>query len=209
MTVLGAFATRSLSLGAHAGEPMYHDGVRVADHVWETYIRRTALGDQSALAALFKETSPLVFATALRIVGFRADAEEVTADVYARIWRAAAGYDWRRGSVASWLRAITRRLAFDHLRSSALRTRYEQELSVDCRGVADIERDLIRGQTRETLHTALRALPSEQRHAILLAYFSGLTVPQVAQHTGEPVGTIKTRIRLGLIKLRRLLAAGV
>ena len=208
MTVLGAFATRSLSLEARAGEAIHDDGLGVADRAWGTYIRQSALGDQSGLAALFKETSPLVFAAALRIVGFRADADEVTADVYARVWKVAHSYDARRGSAASWLRAITRRLAFDHLRSSALKTRYEKELSGDFRGIADIEGDLIGGQTRESVFAALRALPGEQGEAIRLAYFSGLTVPQIAHQTGEPAGTIKTRIRLGLIKLRRLLAAG-
>lgn len=213
MTTLGNFASRALSL-AHAGgfyqdepdsgSPFYREGI------WTGYVQRVANGDHAALTALFNETSPLVFATALRVVGFRADAEEITADVYARLWRIARCYDSHRGGVVGWLRTITRNLSFDFLRSQAMRGRHEVALSFEpCEygGRLDVDAQLIAGQANTRMRTALEALPFEQRQAIELAYFVGLTFPEIAEEVGRPVGTIKTRIRLGLQKLRCILAA--
>jgi RNA polymerase sigma-70 factor (ECF subfamily) len=207
-------ATRALSLGSggiafnqsYAGQPVQFRSAAGRESMWGAYVRQVAHGDHSGLTALFRETSPLVFATAVRILSFRPDAEEITADVYAKIWRVARSYDEQRGSVASWLRTITRSLAFDRLRASALRTRCEVALSLNYCSATDLEGDLIAGQARERVVAALQALPYEQSRAIELAYFSGLTCPEIAKRIGEPVGTVKTRIRLGLIKLRRLLA---
>ena len=207
MTTLGSYAARTLANLA--------DGIPVAaplpatgrESIWQAYLSRVARGDERSLTALLNETSPLVFATAIRIVGFAADAEEVTADVYARVWTIAANYNQERGTVSGWLRAIARSLSFDRLRASALKVRREVALRSDFCGTGDMEDDLIAGQAREVVLRALGGLPPVQRQAIEMAYLYGLTAPEIASTTGEPLGTIKTRIRLGLIKLRRLLAS--
>lgn len=203
MTSLGAFAARSLALPF---APLDFDGEARRDDVWKAYILQAASGDYSGLAALFRETSPLVFAAALRIMGFRADAEEVTADVYVRVWKTAGNYDTGRASAAGWLRMLARSLAIDRLRSKAARTRHETELGSNHLDKADIETDLISNQTHSSILGALQALPFEQRRSVEMAYLSGLSISEIADQTGSPVGTVKTRIRLGLIKLRRLLA---
>jgi RNA polymerase sigma factor (sigma-70 family) len=213
MTTLGNFATRALSLApsgdSYRGEPN-RDPALDRESIWSGYVQRVANGDHAGLTALFNETSPLVFATALRVVGFRADAEEITADVYARLWRIARSYDCHRGGVVGWLRTIARNLSFDFLRSRALRARHEVALSsqpCEYGGRLDLEGQLIAGQANTRVRTALEALPFEQRQAIELAYFVGLTSPEIAGEVGRPVGTVKTRIRLGLQKLRCILAA--
>lgn len=213
MAVLGNFASRALSFpcssGRYRGVP---DSGRMPDRecIWSAYIQRVAKGDHSALTDLFNETSPLVFATALRVVGFRADAEEITADVYARLWRIARSYDSGRGGVVGWLRTIARNLSFDLLRSRAMRVRHEVALSLESCEYGDrldLERQLIAGQANKRVRMALEALPSEQRQAIELAYFAGLKYAEIAEEVGRPIGTVKTRIRLGLQKLRLILAA--
>src|SRR5262249_16437174 len=144
------------------------------------YVDQVARGLHSALTALYRETSPLVFATALRIVGYRADAEEITADVYARVWKTARNFDGRRGRVTSWLRAIARGLAFDKLRSSAVRARCEVGLSANHSSAIDLEQDLIDIQVWERVLAAISALPPEQRRVVELTYLAGLTCPQIA-----------------------------
>lgn len=214
MTSLGSFAAAALRFSFLGGSSGQNDGGPCADPirgeraiVWEEYVRRIAHEDHAALAALFEETSPLVFATALRVLGFRADAEEVTADVYARIWTTAASYDARRGSVDAWLVSIARSRAIDRLRSRSIRDRSEIALSVECSSTVDPESSAAASQTKMHLRQALHAIPFEQRRAIELAYFSGLTMTEIAEQLGHPIGSVKTRIRMGLMKLRRLLAA--
>jgi RNA polymerase sigma-70 factor (ECF subfamily) len=150
---------------------------------------------------------PAKSSKALRILSFRADAEEVTADVYTRIWRTAASYDARRGSVDAWLVSIARSRAIDRLRSRATRDRSEIALSVECSSSVNPESSAAASQTKSHLLQALHAIPFEQRRAIELAYFSGLTMTEIAEQLGRPIGSVKTRIRMGLMKLRRLLAA--
>lgn len=209
MTTLGNFASRALSLAPAAGslqdEPS-HELRSYREHIWSGYVQRISNGDHAALTSLFNETSPLVFATALRVLGFRADAEEITGDVYARLWRIAHCYDCHRGSVVGWLRTIARNLSFDRLRSQAMRSRREVALSSEYASGFDLETQLIAGQANTRIRAALEALPFEQRRAIELAYFAGLTAAEVAAEVGRPIGTVKTRIRLALQKLRRILA---
>jgi len=213
MTSLGSFAAAALRLALLGDSSAENNGVHAApargerELVWKEYVRRIAQEDHSALAALLDETSPLVFATALRVLSFRADAEEVTADVYHRIWRTAESYDPQRGAVDAWLVSIARSRAIDRLRSRATRHRSETALSIECSSSADPESSAAASQTRSHLLQALHALPAQQRHAIELAYFSGLTMTEIAEQLGHPIGSVKTRIRMGLMKLRRLLAA--
>jgi RNA polymerase sigma factor (sigma-70 family) len=212
MTTLGNFASRALSLtntGISLKDQPGHGRLGDREEIWRDYVFRIAQGDHAALTALFNETSPLVFATAMRIVAFRADAEEITGDVYAKLWRIARCYESHRGSVVGWLRTISRNLSFDHLRSRATRARHEVALSSECGSHLDLESHLITGQADTRILAALEALPFAQRQAIELVYYAGLTSLEIAEELKCPVGTVKTRLRLALQKLRRILAATV
>lgn len=200
MTSLANFAASALRIA------IAHSAGMESEIVWEEYVRRVVLRDELALEALFQETRALVFATALRIVSFQVDAEEVTADVYARVWMTAGAFDARRGSVRAWLISMARSGAIDRLRARAVRSRSEAGLLSHCGG-EDPEAKLDAFETRQRLVQALRALPCEQRVAIEMFYFSELSIADIAAQLGNPVGTVKTRIRIGRMKLRRLLAA--
>lgn len=166
---------------------------------------------EQALGAIYDRYGRLVYAVALRITGDRQTAEEVVQDVFQNIWNSAAGFQSNVGSLSSWLMGITRHRAIDATRSRRERARNrEQELTpeVDSGAAGRVEGpedEVARRLLREQVRSALGALPSTQRHAIELAYFGGLTRNEIAERLGEPVGTIKTRLRLGLLKLRDLL----
>ncbi|MBI1786729.1 MAG: sigma-70 family RNA polymerase sigma factor [Acidobacteria bacterium] len=171
-------------------------------------VQRAASGDQSGLAALYDQSSPLVFAIAVRILMDRADAEEVTVDVYSQVWRHAGSFDRRRGSVVSWLMMLARSRALDRLRTRASRARREGPGLAGVRMVSpenNPEEAAVVDQTRQRMAVALAALAPEQREVIELAYYSGYSHSQMAERLGQPVGTVKTRIRLGMMKLRAAL----
>lgn len=164
---------------------------------------------EPALGSIYDRYGRLVYAVALRITGDRQTAEEVVQDVFQNIWQSAAGFQAGVGSFSSWLLGITRHRAIDATRSRRERARSrEQELTVDvASGFGDegpedeVARRLLRSQVR----AALSELPVNQRQAIELAYYAGLTRVEIAETLGEPIGTVKTRLRLGLLKLRDLL----
>lgn len=193
-----------LPAGLSAAPPL----VRPWAAAWNCYIERAAVGDEEALARLYDESSGLVYATALRILRDVADAEEVTLDVYTQIWRTASQFDPRRGSAGTWLIMLARSRALDRMRSMAARKQREAMLEdfgeFRCPAELPDEATVVR-QQRERIHTALAALSPEQREAIELAFFSGLSHSELAGRLGQPLGTVKTRIRLGMIKLRQLL----
>jgi RNA polymerase sigma-70 factor (ECF subfamily) len=164
-----------------------------------------AQGDQEALAALYDETSPLLFSLSLRILRRREDAEEAVLDAYSRAWRLAGRFDSSRASVLTWLVMITRSVSIDRLRAAASRESRNEPLD----GPQDPpdpgeapEMAAVFGQQRERVRTALSRLPAEQREAIELAFFEGLSHSEMAERTGLPLGTVKTRVRLGLGRLR-------
>jgi RNA polymerase sigma-70 factor (ECF subfamily) len=175
------------------------------------HIRNAAGGDGAALAALYDRHARSVYSLALRVVTDEADAEEVVQEVFDQAWRQASRYDPGRGSVAAWLMTMARTRAIDRLRARQARPdRAGQEAddywrvlpaaAVDPAATLDIERDVTR------LRQALQRLPLIQRIAIELAYFEGLTQRQIAERLEEPLGTVKTRIRLALLKLRDALS---
>lgn len=175
--------------------------------VWSEYLRRVVQHDEFALEALLEETHALVFAAALRVIGFQVDAEEVAADVYARVWKTADAYDSRRGGVGTWLVGMARSIAIDRLRTRAVRNRSEAALLFQCACSDNPEAQADASETKCRLRQALQTLPFEQQRAIELFYFSELPIADIAAQLGQPIGTIKTRLRLGLLKLRRILAA--
>jgi len=160
-----------------------------------------------ALAALYDDTSRFLYGLALQILRDRADAEEVILDVYQHVWNHSRLYDETRGSVWNWLAVVTRNRAIDRLRQS--NNRRAREAPMECgpeRGVAP--EDLILQEERQLVRRAMDTLRPDQREAIELAFFGGLTHVEVAERLGAPLGTIKTRIRAGLRRLREALEPG-
>jgi RNA polymerase sigma-70 factor, ECF subfamily len=186
-----------------------HPRARMADRdaLWNSYVQRAAAGDQNAFATLYDETSNLVYSVALRILGNEADAEEVALDVYTQVWRTAAKFSNERGSVNAWLIMLARSRAIDRFRS---RSRSRAEEPVDALmelagGGPNPEQVSVLTENGDRIRAALRMISPEQRQAIELAFFSGYTQSELAEHLGQPLGTVKTRIRLGMMKLKEQL----
>lgn len=177
---------------------------RERESLWREWLRQASEGDREAFAALYDASSGLVYALVLRILGNPADAEEVTLDVYVQAWRQAARFDGARGGVAAWLATIGRSRALDRYRAHGARQRREagpmEEESVS--EAPSPERLTSLGEERRVVAAALRALPAEQRLVIELAYFEGLSQTEMAERLGLPLGTVKTRVRLGMMALR-------
>ena len=174
---------------------------------WVAVVRAVASGDQSALRELYGRTRSLVFTVIFRIVQNREAAEEVTLDVFHEVWHRARTYDERGGTVIGWImnqarsRAIDR-VRFDHRKKRMPRPEHGNEPRIAGSAEEAIDADL-RGRV---VRDALSGLTAEERQAIELAYFAGRTYAEVAGQLDEPPGTIKTRIRSGLLKLRHRLA---
>ncbi len=170
-------------------------------------IDRAAAGDQLAVSELYDATSRMVYGLVLRILGDEGAAEEVLLDVYMQVWRQAASYDARRGAPLAWLATIARSRAIDRLRAGRQewqRARSLETVSQQSTG-ENLEEATYVGELREVVRGALVTLSDEQREALELAYYGGLSHSEIAERLGQPLGTIKTRIRLGMMKLRALL----
>jgi RNA polymerase sigma-70 factor (ECF subfamily) len=195
-------ATAIMSAGANPAP------LRPADGEWRTLIERAARGEQEALARLYDQTSRLVYGVALRILGRPEDAEEVTLDVYSQVWRSAKDYSSQRGTPLAWLIMIARSRALDRVRSRDNRQSRETGLDEVAEVKADsesAEQATWMGQVRARVRRAMGLLPPEQRSAIELAFFGGLSHAELAVRLGEPLGTVKTRIRLGMMRIRQAL----
>jgi len=171
-------------------------------------LARVARGDQLAFAELYDRHARLIFSLALRILQERADAEDVVQEVFAQVWAQAARYDASRGAVAAWMLMLTRSRAIDRLRARRARPEAAAESEtaeqvVDESATQDLE--LLSAEQVARLQRALKELPEAQRTALELAYYEGLTHAEVAQRLAEPLGTVKTRIRQAVIKLRESL----
>ena len=181
----------------------------VHDQQWAQLIALTAQGDQAALATLYDRTSPLVFGLVLKILNNREEAEEVTLDVYTQVWRQAHTYDQARGAPGAWLMTLARTRAIDRFRATAVEHRRIESLDAVALLASDgdtPEQDVEGQERRRYVRQALAILSEEQRQAIALAYFYGLSQSEIAEKLQLPLGTVKTRIRLGMIKLREALA---
>ena len=173
-------------------------------------IHQIANRKPEAMAELYDRHSRLVFSVALAMVGERTVAEEVTLDVFVHVWRGAGTYDPTRAKVGTWLIAITRHHAIDILRWQSSRAESHSiawdEISLP-NGTShrDLEEGVDIALERQRILNAMAGLPLDQRQALGLAYFKGYTHVQVAEILKQPLGTVKTRIRLGMQKLREIL----
>ena len=168
-------------------------------------IRSVAAGNRDAFARLYDAVSPTVYGVALRILRDPAEAEEAALDAFLQIWKQASRFDDRRGSAISWILVLVRSRAIDRLRSRRSVREMERPMAPEHEpggGAEDAIHDTWAGEQRAILRRALAELPDSQRRALELAYFEGLTHVELAERLGEPIGTVKTRIRLGLMKLR-------
>lgn len=171
-----------------------------------------ARGEERAATALYDRHGAVMYGLSLRMVGEPADAEEVVLDAFAQAWREAARYDTSRGSVLGWLTTIVRTRALDAIRARGRRAKMVETATVVLdapaamsEGPAAPDRAVEERERARAVGSALRSLPDAQRRAIELAFFEGLTHQEVAERLAEPLGTVKTRIRLGMLKLRDML----
>jgi RNA polymerase sigma factor (sigma-70 family) len=206
MTSLAGFVAAALRLSFAKPAGFTPEAKGGQDVVWAELVRRIAGGDASALAALMDETKPVVFARALRILSLWADADEITMDVYARVWSSAASYEPQRAGVLAWMLNIARNCAIDRLRSRASQQRSHESLCFQCSSATDFEGFASSSEAKRDVQRALQALLFEQRQAIELTYFGGYSMTEAASRLACPLGTVKSRIRSGLIALRRLMA---
>ena len=172
-------------------------------------VHKIADGDADALAMLYDQHIRSVFSLAIRIVEDQGDAEDVVQEVFSQAWAQAARYDAGRGSVVGWLLMITRSRAIDRRRSQGARPDGPSSPDATALPLPDPARaqdfQLQSDEEAARLRAALGRLPFLQRMAIELAYYEGLTQAQIAERLEQPLGTIKTRIRTGLLKLREAL----
>jgi RNA polymerase sigma-70 factor (ECF subfamily) len=173
----------------------------------ESLIQRIAVRDEVAMAELYDRTSSLVFGMARRMVRDEQAAEEVAHEVFLQVWKRACSFDPARGRASTWLLLLARSRSLDRMRATRAR-RDEEPLETAAAVAADTPGpDVEWAQTRrrQKISEALAQLSPPQRQAIAWAYYNGLSYSEVAASLGEPVGTIKTRIRLGMMRLRELL----
>jgi RNA polymerase sigma-70 factor (ECF subfamily) len=161
-------------------------------------------GDQRAMAELYDRYSSIVYAVALRVLGDTGKAEDVLQEVFLQLWKNPGAFDSARGSLGAWLAVITRNRAIDTLRKRRPETDIEDVIiSV----APDLAGDADRSRAAEKVRGVLGTMPTTQRSALEMAYFEGMSHSEIASKTGEPLGTIKTRIRAGLTALRKAFQA--
>ena len=173
-------------------------------------IRRIERAQSGALQELYDRYNRLVFSVAFAIVGDRGIAEEITLDVFVQVWKRAGTYQPDRAKVSTWLIAITRNHSIDILRWQKSRPETD---SLNWDGISlqngpaahNLEEHVELSLERDRVRRALSQLPDDQRETLIMAYFRGYTQSQISEALGQPLGTIKTRIRLGMQKLRKLL----
>lgn len=196
---------------ATLGDVLHGNGSKtpVKESGWVELVRCVAAGDQLALHAIYERAHRAVFTLAVRITGNVQTAEEVTVDVFYQVWRRASAYDPANGTVLGWVMIQARTRAIDRVRFEQRKRRnggmdeaVTDSTAADPRDVVELK------QQAAALRAALVELTADERRAIESAFFSGLTHAEVAVLLGQPLGTVKTRIRSGLQKLRVAMAAG-
>jgi RNA polymerase sigma-70 factor (ECF subfamily) len=162
-------------------------------------------GDQGAMAELYDRYSAVVYAVALRVLGDTGAAEDVLQEVFLQLWRNPGAFDAARGGLGSWLAVITRNRAIDSLRKRRPETDIEDVvLSV----APDLAAEAERSRVAEKVRGVMGTMAAAQRSALEMAYWEGMSHSEIADKTGEPLGTVKTRIRAGLIALRKAFQTG-
>jgi RNA polymerase sigma-70 factor (ECF subfamily) len=199
--------------------PTHPAGVQSPD---SSLVSRAAGGDERALGELYDRYGAMAYSLACAVVGESADAEEVVAEAFAQVWRSASGFDPARGSVGAWIATICRTRALDLVRSRKRRARAVEEAAVVsdegesivfASSIEPADRSAELTETSAIVRKSLADLPVEQRRVIELAYFGGLSQSEIAAQLSQPLGTVKTRMRSGMEKLRQalrpLMEAGV
>ena len=198
------YATKTL------GDVLYANKTKtlVPESDWVALVQSIAAGDQRALHALYVQTHRMVFTLIVRIVGNRETAEELTLDVFHDVWRRASAYDPAGGSVVGWIMNQARSRAIDRLRfeNRKKRVRSPADGPVAATAARGPHEAFDLGEQGRLLRHALEVLAPDERRAIETAFFSELTYREAAEKLNQPVGTVKTRIRSGLAKLRQALA---
>jgi RNA polymerase sigma-70 factor, ECF subfamily len=190
------------------GDILYADKskLRVAEDEWLALVRLVAAGDQQALHSLYQQSHRIVFTLTMRITANRETAEEVTLDVFHDVWRKAAAYDPANGSVVGWIMNQARSRAIDRLRFEQRKKRVKTHPdSLRPAAAADPQQACLCEEEGRVLRSALETLSAEERSTIETAFFSELTYEEAAKKLNQPLGTVKTRIRSGLRKLREAL----
>lgn len=183
--------------------PLHPEPAQDADVSLLTAIAR---GDEQALASLYDRYRLILFGLIQRILHSRPEAEDVLQEVFLQVWQKAADFNQSRGRPFTWLVTLARSRAIDRLRSLGARDRLATASArEETEEVADAVTDAILSERGKVVRDALRELPEEQQQVLLLAYFDGFTQSEIAERLGSPLGTVKTRMRSGMIKLRELL----
>jgi RNA polymerase sigma-70 factor (ECF subfamily) len=167
-------------------------------------LRRISQRDEEAMAVLFDRYAKIVYSVALRVLHDPSEAEDVMQDVLMQVWRGASSFIVGRGSLMGWLAVVARNRAIDVLRRRHPSDPVDEvvlPVSVDLAGEAE------RNRLMEKLRAILQELPQEQQKSLQMAFFEGMTHSEIAEKTGDPLGTVKTRIRLALISIRKALQA--
>jgi RNA polymerase sigma-70 factor (ECF subfamily) len=193
------------------GDVLYPDGscASIPEQNWVRLVESIAAGDQSAMRALYVRTHRIVFTLVMRICGKREMAEELTVDVFHDVWRRSGQFDPKGGSVVGWIMIMARSRAIDRLRFEQRKKRVDPNPSLNqgeeqlpLNGPAD---GIEARQQRSQLEEALTTLTPDERQAIETAFFSELTYAETAVRLEQPLGTVKTRVRSALAKLRKAL----
>ncbi len=166
-----------------------------------------AARDEAALAQLYDRYRAILFGLLMRILNNREEAEDVLQEVFLQVWRKAEDFDENRGRPFTWLVTLARSRGIDRLRTLAARERVAEAGAREAsEEISDAATDAFKSEQRGLVSDALAKLPDEQKRPIMLAYFEGLTQSEIATNLGAPLGTVKTRMRTGMIRLRELLA---
>jgi RNA polymerase sigma-70 factor (ECF subfamily) len=200
---------RAQATAATLGEVLYaKTKAPVPEHDWATLVQAIAAGDQLALHELYERSHRIVFTLILRITANQETAEELTVDVFHDVWRRASRYDPANGTVLGWIMNQARSRAIDRLRFESRQKRNHGDDVPPLTEAAADPRDVLELREQgESLRAALTALTPDERQAIEMTFFAGFTHAEAAARLNQPLGTIKTRIRSGLHKLRQALAA--
>lgn len=177
-------------------------------------VARAVTGDEGAVAALYDRYAGMLYAVSYAIIGGRSEAEDVVAEAFAQVWREASRFEAARGSVAGWMKTIARSRARDLTRSHLRRERATSDASARLgnppgMGVwrSDPAEDYEQAERQARVRQALGALSSAQREAIELAFYHGLSQSEIAERLNVPLGTVKARVRSGMLNLRSSLAS--